>query len=36
LGAIEKYGGSEQLTVWLNQKGDYLPLMTEGVVAVHD
>ena len=36
LGAIEKYGGSEQLTVCLNQKGDYLPLMTEGVVVVHD
>jgi hypothetical protein len=36
LGAIEICGGSEQLTVQLNQKEDCLLLITEGVVAVHD
>jgi hypothetical protein len=36
LGSIEICGGSEQLTVQLNQKGDCHLLITEGVVAVHD
>jgi sulfur transfer complex TusBCD TusB component (DsrH family) len=37
LGAIERCGGSEQLTVQLNQKGDCLLLITEGVAAaVHN
>jgi len=36
LGVIEICGGSEQLTVQLNQKGDCHLLITEGVVAVHD
>jgi hypothetical protein len=37
LGVIARCGGGEQLTVQLNQKRDYLSLMTEGiVVAIHD
>jgi hypothetical protein len=30
------YEGVGQLIMQLNQKGDYLSLMIEGVVAVHD
>jgi hypothetical protein len=36
LGAIARRESGEQLTVQLNQKGDYLSLMIEGVVVVHD
>jgi hypothetical protein len=36
LGAIARREGDEQLIVQLNQKGDYLSLMIDGVVAVHD
>jgi len=37
LGATARRGGSEQLTVQLNQKGDCLLLITEGIAAAtHD
>jgi hypothetical protein len=36
LGAIAGREGGEQLIVQLNQKGDYLSLMIEGVIAVHN
>jgi hypothetical protein len=36
LGAITRCESSEQLTAQLSQKGDYLSLMIEGVIAIHD
>jgi hypothetical protein len=36
LGIIERCGVGEQLTVQLNQKGDFLLLITEGVIDVYD
>jgi hypothetical protein len=36
LGAIARRESSEQPTMHLNQKRDYLSLMIEGVVVVHD
>jgi hypothetical protein len=36
LGAIERCGVGEQLIVQVNQKGDCLLLIIEGVAAVND